>query len=328
MNREAKKRNYVKRKRSLTESTRFILTTLQTINANSPHPLDNNELTRQATNHAKTIEASCWSRRAKFSDEIFQTIIRSKTMELCQTLLNASNVSALSALTSLNKNKSSGFSDYSSSSFQQINPKTRQNTPLSASQIHLQQDNILAPQPFDLTSAVPNSCIPESSTSLFSASLTSTTAIPNQVPQLILQANPKYNIVSNEIPQQQTFLISTTDPNTPMQIISHKPIPNLDSFHPNFISQPKSIPNIPLAFTAADQPKSILPTFSNQNQMLGLAKPLTPVNSEIDTQRINAPIPNRIYQPQYAILQRTAHHPDPNHKLSQSRFPNITDLLN
>lgn len=89
---ESKKRNYVKRKRSLSESTKIILTTLQAINANSPHPLDNNELTHIAINHAKAIEATCWSRRAKFSDEIFQTIIRSKTAELCQTLLSSSYV--------------------------------------------------------------------------------------------------------------------------------------------------------------------------------------------------------------------------------------------
>lgn len=87
---EPKKRNYVKRKRSLSESTKIILSTLQVINSSSPNPLDNNELTRIAINHAKAIEATCWSRRAKFSDEIFQTIIRSKTTELCQTLLSSS----------------------------------------------------------------------------------------------------------------------------------------------------------------------------------------------------------------------------------------------
>ena len=112
---EPKKRNYVKRKRSLSESTKIILSTLQLINSNSPNPVDNNELTNIAINHAKAIEATCWSRRAKFSDEIFQTIIRTKTTELCQTLLSSS----FSGLVILSKNGDPSFTSSSHSSTNQ-----------------------------------------------------------------------------------------------------------------------------------------------------------------------------------------------------------------
>ncbi|OHT01248.1 hypothetical protein TRFO_31996 [Tritrichomonas foetus] len=84
-----RKRNYVKRKRSLNESMKIILSTLQAINANSINPIDSSEITHRALSHAKAIEAACWSRRAKFSDDVFQSIVRTKTMELCRTLINS-----------------------------------------------------------------------------------------------------------------------------------------------------------------------------------------------------------------------------------------------
>ncbi|OHT01161.1 hypothetical protein TRFO_01787 [Tritrichomonas foetus] len=81
------KRNYVKRKRSLDECAKTIMQTLQTINIRSRSPVDLNELKILALNHAKAIEAACWSRRAKLSNQVFTQIVRAKTMELCKQLL-------------------------------------------------------------------------------------------------------------------------------------------------------------------------------------------------------------------------------------------------
>ena len=90
---ERKKRNYVKRKRSLDECTKTILQTLQSINQRSSSPSEINNLKAIAFNHAKTIEAACWSRRAKLSNQVFTQIVRAKTMELCKQLIMSANPS-------------------------------------------------------------------------------------------------------------------------------------------------------------------------------------------------------------------------------------------
>ena len=82
-----KKRNYVKKKQSVNDSMKMILSTLQSLNWANGSPLSEQELIMTAKHHAQSIQAMCWSRRARFSDAVFQAITRQKTVELCNTLV-------------------------------------------------------------------------------------------------------------------------------------------------------------------------------------------------------------------------------------------------
>jgi len=86
------KRNYVKRKRSINECTKQIFGALKVIHSSTGRRTSEQELNEMATQYAKSIEASCWSRKAKYSDEEFQAITREKTNELCNTLYRSSGV--------------------------------------------------------------------------------------------------------------------------------------------------------------------------------------------------------------------------------------------
>ena len=87
-----KKRNYVKRKRSVNESAKLIANVLRKLNENNGVPINDEEINDVAANYAKTIEATCWSRKAKYSDEEFQILTQEKTTELCNTLLRQSQI--------------------------------------------------------------------------------------------------------------------------------------------------------------------------------------------------------------------------------------------
>ena len=95
------RRNYVKKKKSLRDSMTMIKDTLEVIYANSHLPFDPNKIQKQAMDHAKQIEAACWVRHARFSDEIFQSRVRTKTYELCRMLLNMSSIPAAAVPRSL-----------------------------------------------------------------------------------------------------------------------------------------------------------------------------------------------------------------------------------
>ena len=82
-----KKRNYVKKKQSVNDSMKMILSTLQSLNWANGSPMSEQELITTANHHAQSIQAMCWSRRARFSDAVFQAITRQKTVELCNILV-------------------------------------------------------------------------------------------------------------------------------------------------------------------------------------------------------------------------------------------------
>ena len=86
------KRNYVKRKRSINECTKQIFNTLTLIQSKKGQNINEKNLNDLAIQYAKTIEASCWSRKAKYSDDEFQIITKEKTNELCTTLLRNSGL--------------------------------------------------------------------------------------------------------------------------------------------------------------------------------------------------------------------------------------------
>jgi hypothetical protein len=80
------KRNYIRRKKYLDESTAQIKTTLEFIAAvlgDTPSPC---EIQRAAVVHAQAIEAVCWSPRPRPTAEVYQKLMAAKTAELCRAL--------------------------------------------------------------------------------------------------------------------------------------------------------------------------------------------------------------------------------------------------
>lgn len=101
-----RKRNYVKKKQSVFESMKLILNTLRSLNATTIHPISDEVLIASANHHAQSIQAMCWSRRAKFSDAMFQAITRQKTIELCNILIQQARDKDLSSILALREDPS------------------------------------------------------------------------------------------------------------------------------------------------------------------------------------------------------------------------------
>jgi len=87
------KRNYVKRKRSIKESTMQIASVLQVIVDKTGGFSSPEDIKKKASEYAQSIEASCWSRKAKYSDDEFQALTKEKTNELIKSLIYQSGLS-------------------------------------------------------------------------------------------------------------------------------------------------------------------------------------------------------------------------------------------
>lgn len=81
------KRNYVCRKKYLHDSILQIKATLEFISAVCGEKGTNSYFQSEATAHAKSIEADCWSPHSRLSAERYQRLMTSKTQELCRALI-------------------------------------------------------------------------------------------------------------------------------------------------------------------------------------------------------------------------------------------------
>jgi hypothetical protein len=82
------KRNYIRRKKCLNDSTSLVKSTLHFINRTLGTDVDPDEVDRIARHHAAAIEAVCWDpRTSRLTDNIYHSLMVSKTRELCIALI-------------------------------------------------------------------------------------------------------------------------------------------------------------------------------------------------------------------------------------------------
>jgi hypothetical protein len=85
--RPAPHRNYVKRKRYLNESVDLVKKTLECL-ASLRHEVPNpGEISRQAVDRAKEIEAACWTSLRRPSNEDYNKEMMGKTRQVCLALI-------------------------------------------------------------------------------------------------------------------------------------------------------------------------------------------------------------------------------------------------
>jgi hypothetical protein len=82
------KRNYIRRKKYLDQSTAHIKSTLEFIAAVLGEALNPGEIQKAALVHAREIEAACWSPRPRPTAEVYEKLMAAKTAELCCALAN------------------------------------------------------------------------------------------------------------------------------------------------------------------------------------------------------------------------------------------------
>lgn len=82
------RRNYIRRKRCLTESVNLIETTLHFILTTRGEEIDISSLKKQASQHAHEVEAACWAPRTKMTDDEYNQLTLTKTKALCLLLIN------------------------------------------------------------------------------------------------------------------------------------------------------------------------------------------------------------------------------------------------
>lgn len=82
------KRNYLRRKKLLTENTQAIEATLSLIEQKLGRNIFPHPISQLAQYYSKTIEAFCWDPKSKMDNEKYQQLSASKTNELCHALLN------------------------------------------------------------------------------------------------------------------------------------------------------------------------------------------------------------------------------------------------
>jgi hypothetical protein len=80
------KRNYIRRKKYLDQSTAHIKSTLEFIAAVLGESRNPGEIQKAALVHAQEIEAACWSPRPRPTAEVYQKLMAAKTAELCRAL--------------------------------------------------------------------------------------------------------------------------------------------------------------------------------------------------------------------------------------------------
>lgn len=81
------KRNYIRRKKYLTDCISQIKTTVEFIQLARGERPNSAESEKQAIAHAQSIEAHCWSPHSHLSAESYQQLMSAKTQELCRTIL-------------------------------------------------------------------------------------------------------------------------------------------------------------------------------------------------------------------------------------------------
>jgi hypothetical protein len=82
------KRNYIRRKKSLNDSTALIKSTLCFINISKGTEMPPIELDGLARHHANMIEAACWDPRlSDMTDDTYQRLMLTKARQLCAILL-------------------------------------------------------------------------------------------------------------------------------------------------------------------------------------------------------------------------------------------------
>jgi hypothetical protein len=82
------KRNYIRRKKYLNDSTALIKLTLRFIDMNQGSETSPTEIDRLANQHAISIEAACWDPRiSNITDELYQRLMLTRTRQLCICLL-------------------------------------------------------------------------------------------------------------------------------------------------------------------------------------------------------------------------------------------------
>ena len=85
---DPQKRNYIRRKKYLNESSDKIKATLDRISCSTQESINENQNKRLATEYAQTIEAACWFPHSTLSSDSYRSLMQSKTKELCQALWN------------------------------------------------------------------------------------------------------------------------------------------------------------------------------------------------------------------------------------------------
>jgi hypothetical protein len=82
------KRNYIRRKKSLNDSTALIKSTLCFISMSQGTGMSPFALNRVARHHANTIEAACWDPHlSDITDDSYRRLVLTKTNQLCAALL-------------------------------------------------------------------------------------------------------------------------------------------------------------------------------------------------------------------------------------------------
>jgi hypothetical protein len=81
------KRNYIRRKKCLTDSTALVKFTLTFIHDTLRTNVSSDKLEGLAKQHASAIEAVCWDPRTHLTDNTYQKLMISKTRELCIALI-------------------------------------------------------------------------------------------------------------------------------------------------------------------------------------------------------------------------------------------------
>jgi hypothetical protein len=82
------KRNYIRRKKCLNDSTSLVKSTLIFIHRALGTSIDADSVDRTARNHASAIEAVCRDpRTSRLTDTLYQQLMVSKTRELCVALI-------------------------------------------------------------------------------------------------------------------------------------------------------------------------------------------------------------------------------------------------
>jgi hypothetical protein len=82
------KRNYIRRKKCFNDSASLVKSTLRFISSTLGTPSPIEAIDRAARGHAAAIEAVCWDpRTTKLTDDLYQTLMVSKTRELCVALI-------------------------------------------------------------------------------------------------------------------------------------------------------------------------------------------------------------------------------------------------
>ena len=81
------KRNYIRRKKYLNESVEQIKSTLDFIAFARNEKVSEEQVRKLALLHAESIEAACWSPHTRLSSDNYQTLMSTKTRELCRVIL-------------------------------------------------------------------------------------------------------------------------------------------------------------------------------------------------------------------------------------------------